>query len=95
MDLDKKKNWAVQKIRKAPDSDDIESIMRRLVDKLIDENITGPGLSIFMQRLHIELCKIKTGGSDFIELNNIKRAIEITEMYGKALGIKVFFYTLN
>ena len=95
MNLKLKIAEVIKEIKHAPDSDDVSGIIRRLIDELIDENIMGLELRMFLQYLYNELKKNRTAAENFIEVNNFKHAQKMTEHFGKILGMKIYHYWFN
>lgn len=83
------------KIKCAPDSDDVCSIVRSTIDELIDENIMGLELQLSILFIQQELTRMLSEAEDYIEVNNIKRGIEFTDQIGKATGMTIHSYELN
>ena len=95
MSLKLKIKETIKEIKHASDSDDVPGIIRRLMDELIDADIMGLELRLFLQYLYIDLSSERLQVNDVIEMNNLKCAIDMTERFGKILGMKVYLYELN
>jgi len=90
-----KLNTAIDRIIEAPDSDDVDAIMRMLIDELIDASIMGMELRLFLRCLNDELKKRIIIAADYLEINNIRKAMEFTEHINKVFEINAFQHELN
>lgn len=95
MNLREKLAITTNAIKEAADSDEVDSILQSTCDELIDHNIMGLELKFFVSQLHKELSTALTGARDFIEFQNIGRAIEYTEHLAGILRMDVYLYQLN
>jgi hypothetical protein len=86
---------AVSKIMNAPDSDDVDDIMRVIMDDLIDVCIMNSELRLYLTHLDIELKNKITDAKDFIEINNIRKALLFTEQINRVFEIDSYKYELN
>lgn len=63
----------------APDSDEVGKIVGQVIDELVHAEISGTEYVLFIKVLIVKLRGMLSVSNDYIEYNNIKRAIVLLE----------------
>jgi hypothetical protein len=82
-------------VRVAIHPDSVTGIIRKNLDNLLEENITGIPLQIFLRNLEHTLESKKTFVQSFAELNNLNWAINLVKHFELLFEGNATHYELN
>ncbi len=95
MDARERIKYVSREICLATDSDDVAGIIKRALDELIGADVAGLQLRLFLKQLDRKLNKMLCKARDVIELNNLKRGIDMIEHFEEILVNNPNHYELN
>lgn len=95
MNLKLKLKNTVEEIKAVKDPAFVDAIIYRTTCELVDANVMGFELLIFMRYLQIELTKMIFTKNGSIEIENFKRALSFMERIDRIFDMKVYHFELN